>query len=224
MKSIPRIKNLVFILLVSLLLSLPLNAQTGTLFHGCAPEGDATQTTRSDPALNVLKNRTALPSGGFTAAHFDDLAQLEVPEGVSKKHRDRWPVETLQAVEAQEKSAVQVIGFLLKTKLEGPEGPNCHSTDPADRDFHIWLANSPDDDKPDAIVVEITPRVRAEHPSWTRTRLNGLIAGKTRVRVSGWVLLDPEHPDQVGKTRATIWEIHPIMKIEVFSSGQWQEF
>jgi hypothetical protein len=183
MKSIPRIKNLVFILLVSLLLSLPLNAQTGTLFHGCSPEGDATQTTRSDPALNILKNRTTLPSGGFTAVHFDDLAQLEVPEGVSKKHRDQWPAATLQAVESQEKRAVQVIGVLLKTKLEGPEGPNCHSNDQADRDSHIWLANSADDDKSDAIVVEITPRVRAEHPSWTTTNLNRLITNKTRVRI-----------------------------------------
>ncbi len=149
---------------------------------------------------------------------------VALPEGVSKKHRDQWPAATLQAVESQENRAVQVIGFLLKTKLEGPEGPNCHSNDQADRDSHIWLANSPDDDKSDAIVVEITPWVRAEHPSWTTTNLNRLITNKTRVRISGWVLLDPEHPDQVGKTRATIWEIHPIMKIEVFSGGQWQEF
>jgi hypothetical protein len=44
------------------------------------------------------------------------------------------------------------------------------------------------------------------------------------VRISGWILLDPEHPDQVGKTRATIWEIHPVMKIEVSTGGMWREF
>jgi hypothetical protein len=28
-------------------------------------------------------------------------------------------------------------------------------------------------------------------------------------------MLDQEHPDQLGKTRGTLWEIHPIMRIEV---------
>jgi hypothetical protein len=36
-------------------------------------------------------------------------------------------------------------------------------------------------------------------------------------------LLDPEHLDDVGKSRATIWEIHPILKIEVLRAGTWQE-
>jgi len=34
-------------------------------------------------------------------------------------------------------------------------------------------------------------------------------------------MLDPEHPDQVGKTRGTIWEVHPVMKIEAFADGRW---
>ncbi len=29
--------------------------------------------------------------------------------------------------------------------------------------------------------------------------------------------------DQVGKTRATLWEIHPILKIEVWSGNRWRE-
>jgi len=36
-------------------------------------------------------------------------------------------------------------------------------------------------------------------------------------------MLDPEHPDQVGRTRAILWEIHPILKIEVWSGNRWQE-
>ena len=223
MNSAMRAKNLALILFFSLFLSLPLYAQNGVLFHGCPPEGDATQTTRSDPTLNVLKNRTTPSGEGFKAMHFDDLAQLEVPDGVSKKHRTKWPQETLQVVESEELKAVQVMGYLLKIKMEGPESPNCHSNDRADRDYHIWLANSSDDEKADPVVVEITPRIRAEHPSWTSTNLNKLVRDKTRVRISGWILLDPEHPDQVGKTRTTIWEIHPIFKIEIFSAGKWRE-
>ena len=34
-------------------------------------------------------------------------------------------------------------------------------------------------------------------------------------------MMDPEHPDQIGKTRGTIWEIHPITKIEVEQNGGW---
>jgi hypothetical protein len=42
-----------------------------------------------------------------------------------------------------------------------------------------------------------------------------------RVRVSGWVLMDQEHPDQLGKTRGTLWEIHPVMQFEVQQGNQW---
>src|SRR5439155_20494087 len=31
----------------------------------------------------------------------------------------------------------------------------------------------------------------------------------------------PQHPDLVGQSRVTIWEIHPILKIEAFRSGAW---
>ena len=44
-------------------------------------------------------------------------------------------------------------------------------------------------------------------------------AEKLPVRISGWTMLDPEHPDQVGKTRGTIWEIHPVMRLDVMQAG-----
>ena len=34
-------------------------------------------------------------------------------------------------------------------------------------------------------------------------------------------MLDPEHADMVGSARGTIWEIHPITKIEVWKNGTW---
>jgi hypothetical protein len=44
---------------------------------------------------------------------------------------------------------------------------------------------------------------------------------KARVTVSGWLMLDPDHPSDATGTpnkphpsRGTIWEIHPVMKIE----------
>ncbi len=80
---------------------------------------------------------------------------------------------------------------------------------------------NPNDDRSKAIVVEITPRVRANHPNWRTDLLGQIVKKDQRVRISGWLMLDPEHPDQIGKTRATIWEIHPVMQIEVQQQGQW---
>ncbi len=43
---------------------------------------------------------------------------------------------------------------------------------------------------------------------------------KARIRVTGWQMFDQEHPEQIGKTRVSRWEIHPITKIEVWSKPQ----
>jgi len=41
------------------------------------------------------------------------------------------------------------------------------------------------------------------------------------VRISGWLLYDYEHVSVIGSQRASVWEIHPITKIEVKWNGQW---
>jgi hypothetical protein len=41
------------------------------------------------------------------------------------------------------------------------------------------------------------------------------------VRFSGWLLFDPEHKNHLGRFRQTLWEIHPITKIEVSTDGEW---
>ncbi len=47
---------------------------------------------------------------------------------------------------------------------------------------------------------------------------------QTRVRVCGWTMLDPEHPSEVGGSRSTLWEVHPILHIDVQrAEGDWQE-
>ncbi len=172
-----------------------------------------------DPALNRLKNRTEMPAS-FESIAFEELAALEPPADVGKKPRAHWSAAMLSAVGPQEKRAVQVVGYLLRVKLEGREATNCGSDKPDERDFHVWLANSPDDNRSDAVVVEVSPRVRALHKSWSLTNLNRLVRQRSRVRISGWLMLDQENPEQIGKTRATLWEIHPILKIEVRTGGQ----
>jgi hypothetical protein len=183
-------------------------------FKGCPPEGDG-----GDPVLNRLKNR--IDESNYIAVPFDAIEQLQWPTGVERRKRANWSASDSTAVALYEGIPVAVEGYVAGSRQEGPESPNCHGADAEFRDFHIWLTKTAGEDRKQSIVVEVTPPVRARHPNW-RTDLLGQIARKDqRVRISGWLMLDPEHPDQVGKTRGTIWELHPVMKIETFDGSQW---
>src|SRR5438552_5742539 len=184
------------------------------IYKGCPPEGDG-----GDPALNRLKNR--VDEGEYIPVAFEAILQLDWPKEIERKDRNKWSSSNTATVERYEGIPVAVEGYLAQSKLEGPESPNCHGADSEFRDFHIWLVKEPSADRNQSIVVETTPRVRANHPAWTTNGLGKIAKDDERVRISGWLLLDPEHPDQVGKTRGTIWEIHPIMKIEVERNGRW---
>ena len=186
-------------------------------FKGCPPEGDS-----SDPELNRLKNR--VDEGAYIPIQFDAILNLPWPKTIERKDRAKWSPADTASVSRHEGIPVAVEGFLYEARLEGPESPNCHGADAEFRDHHIWLVSSASDERNRAIVVEMTPRVRANHPTWATDALNRIAKNKQRVRISGWLMLDPEHPDQVGKTRGTIWEIHPIMKVEVNQSGSWSPF
>ena len=70
------------------------------------------------------------------------------------------------------------------------------------------------------------------HPGWTLDKLRHATQQGDSVRISGWLMFDPEHYDQMyrydpantsksGKYRATLWEIHPITRLEVWRSGRW---
>ena len=183
-------------------------------FNGCPPEGDG-----GDPALNLLKNR--VDEGDYVPVLFDSLQTLSWPTSIERRDRKNWPAAETAEVARYEGIPVVVEAYLYNTRQQGPETPNCHGADAANSDWHIWLIKNPDDDRTRSIVAETTPRVRAQHPGWTVQKMNEASSLNTPVRISGWFMLDPEHPDQVGKTRGTIWEIHPVMQIEFMDSGQW---
>ncbi|MFL6230012.1 MAG: hypothetical protein ACJ741_14670 [Pyrinomonadaceae bacterium] len=185
-----------------------------TSFKGCPPEGDG-----GDPALNDLKNR--VDEGQYVAVNFDAVANLTWPTTIERQRRANWSQADAAEVARYEGLPVSVEGYLAGSKQEGPESPNCHGADAEFRDFHVWLTPQAEDDRSKSIVVEMTPPVRAGHAQWRTDVLGQIVRKDLRVRVSGWLMLDPEHPDQVGKTRATIWEIHPVMQLEVQQNGKW---
>lgn len=183
-------------------------------FDGCPPGGDG-----GDAELNRLKNR--VDEGNWVPVRFDAIASLPWPRSVERTARPRWSTADRRAVGRWEGIPVSVEGYVAGAKVEGPETPNCHGADGKYRDWHVWLAPSPGRDRRGSIVVETTPRVRAERPGWRLSAVHAAATRGERVRISGWLMLDPEHPDQVGRTRGTIWEIHPIMRIDVRRGGRW---
>ena len=183
-------------------------------YQGCPAEGDG-----GDPALNRLKNR--VDEGAYFPVQFDAFVEVPWPKAIERKNRDRWSSSDAAEIARYEGTPVAIEGYLAGAREEGPESPNCHGADDNFRDFHVWLVKTAGDDRSHSIVVEVTPPVRARHTNWRTDLLGQMVKKKQRVRISGWMMLDPEHPDQVGKTRGSIWEIHPIMKIEVNQNGNW---
>lgn len=141
------------------------------------------------------------------------IARLPWPRQVGYRFRNQWGSGETKAVARYEGIAVQVEGYVVGYRLEVPEPPNCYARDPEHKDYHLWLAERPNDKRAKSIVVEITPRVRARHPGWTEDRLNALMKAEVLVRVDGWLLLDQMHPEKVGGNRVTLWEVHPIMRV-----------
>jgi len=179
------------------------------LGQSCPPQGDSPKA--SIQALDRLKNRNAEPT---------NYARMTVPDFLAK-----FPASS--AGNMDEAQGIVLEGYIVAAKQSGPESSNCHSQ--TARDFHVWVgaapATSPQDGqakRADAVIVEPTPWSQKH----TGIRLRTLIAlakQGAKVRIYGWLFLDPEHLPELSKTRGTLWEVHPVTKIEVFTSGQWVE-
>lgn len=183
-------------------------------FDQCPPEGDG-----PDHQLDRLKNR--VDEGNYIPVAFAAIDTLSWPRSVDRERRSNWSRADSITVARYEGIPVAVEGYLASAKVEGPEATNCHAADTKDRDWHIWLTARPGADRSGSIVVEATPRVRAAHPGWRFSAVRNAARSGDHVRISGWLMLDPDHPEQLGKTRGTLWEIHPIMKIELQRNGRW---
>ena len=193
------------------LIAVPVAAQDD--FHGCGMAGTAKHA--SIKAVNQLKNRHTAP------------ADADLDAGV-----------TLEAVLApgddtdrfSEDSAAEIVGYVHDVKDGGTETCNCGATDPAMKDTHIELVPSVSlNDKTHRVIVEVTPRWRetmaAQGEDWSTSALKTRIKHKW-IRVRGWLLFDVEHVGNANHTnpggsnvwRATVWEVHPITKLEVVAA------
>ena len=172
----------------------------------CGPTGDASNATAK--ALDNNKNRTDIPGNSdYVGIAWSDLVSLP-----SNRVNDFVG------------APVTVVGFLshrinIENQGQG-ESTNCHLLGDSEVDWHIYLASSTAQPISQAIIVETTPRTRPQH-RWTTDTLAHLVNSQTQVRISGWLMYDSEHVGSIGTQRATVWEVHPITKIEVQQNGQW---
>jgi len=182
-------------------------------FKGCPPEGDG-----GDAIQNRLKNR--VDEAEWIPVEFDAIMGLTWPRDIERRDRENWSAEDTAFIAQYEGLPVSAEGYLAGAKVSGAESTNCQSDE--HRDYHVWLTRDPvGNDRTQSIVTEPTPRSRAKHPGWNTELLKQVAADQLRVRISGWLFFDPEHPEQIGQTRGTLWEIHPVMEIEVLIAGQW---
>ena len=79
---------------------------------------------------------------------------------------------------------------------------------------------APTDEKPKAVVVEITARVFVDYLDVEK--LQGLVAAAKKaktplphVRVTGWLMLDTDKARERLRDRATPWEVHPVTAFKV---------
>lgn len=201
------------------------------------PDGDqafcAANGSGGDSLTNHLKNRTDEPAS-YHEVNWDSLAQLTFPRN-GRKYREghkAWTQAQLDSIGTFEGLPISIVGFLSGIKVESKETTNCEQTDSSRVDWHMYLTKGAHQKTRQAIVVEATPRVRPNHPGWSVEAIKGFVQAGDTVRISGWLMLDPEHFDQMWqyksptdttrKARITLWEIHPITRIEVRRNGAWQ--
>ncbi|HEV8150105.1 MAG TPA: SH3 domain-containing protein [Gemmatimonadales bacterium] len=193
-----------------------------------------------DTITNRWKNRTD-SAASYHELGWVMLATLPFPH-TRRKHRADWSSSALDSLARFEGLPVSVVGFLsgvkeeLPGKLHGVQQPgettNCGAFAATQVDWHLYLTRAPQQPHYLAIVVESTPRVRPLHPGWSLAKAKAVSEAGDTVRISGWLMFDPEHWDQMyrydpanpatgSKYRVTLWEIHPVTRIEVRRPGGW---
>ena len=150
-------------------------------------------------AADSLKNRAEIPKT-YKAMAAADLLKMKVTNKTNQHQ------------------AVSVKGYIMDIKDGGLESCNCHNA--THKDTHIYLVSDASvTDESKAIIVEATPRMRAALGSTEELKTKFL---HQNVTVYGYLFCDAEHKANstadAGKGnhwRGTVWEVHPITKIEL---------
>ena len=186
------------ILFACLLIGFSATAQNPEGSDFDCPVGGSTTNLRH-MAADSLKNRSEIP---------DKYKIMTVTQLLKMKYSNK----------TSQHQAVSVKGYIMDIRDGGMESCNCKSSD--FRDTHIYLVNDESETKDSkAVIVEATPRMRMELGTTNELKDKFL---NHQVTVFGYLFCDQEHKQNSavdhGKGlhwRGTVWEVHPITKIEL---------
>jgi hypothetical protein len=163
---------------------------------GSGPAGpDEVPPAERQAHLDEMKQRLADPPHLVRMTITEIAALPQFPRAYTRPQ--------LAEISALEERGVVVEGFVARLRQM------------TDGDYHIqlteaWPGQCLDRDTSEQFFTELTPGIRARKPAYTWERLVPLCGAGTRIRVSGWLMLDTPH-----HTRITFWEVHPVTRIEV---------
>lgn len=165
----------------------------------CPPEGTA--KLYKDQVANQYKNRDIVVS------QIDSTVTLE-----------KMLADGPDYTRFNPQAYVEITGYLVLTRLGGKESCNCGASIDSMRDNHIYIGLTPHSLEKECVIVEITPKFKKKHP---RFDLKYMVGKKVRVR--GYLFCDMEHKANAVNTctscgspwRKTIWEVHPVVLIEL---------
>ncbi|MFL6437698.1 MAG: SH3 domain-containing protein [Terriglobales bacterium] len=173
----------------------------------CGPKGNAIKKKFQD--LDSEKNRTDIPTSYITLT----WDQLDALPANNHAHYEGAPVTVEGYLSSQVKQETGAPG----------ESTNCNLLQPSEVDWHIYLTKQPNQPIKNAVIAETTPRTRPLH-HWQKSVLDNVVNKSTKVRFSGWLMYDFQHVGEIGVHRASVWEVHPITKIEIADgNGGWKD-
>ncbi|MBI3657190.1 MAG: hypothetical protein HY232_12290 [Acidobacteria bacterium] len=214
-----------------------------TIDAECSLSGLTESETGDDPDSHLQQNRAKNnlcapdPAVPITVNLFDHLQgaveEKEIPFGNQHiPNPEPLPdnrsvlknlVQTANGISVGEGTNVVFAAFVLRTKVAGKESVNCEFTGKEANDIHIVLAMKPTDNECDSITAEMVPHFRP--PSWGKITVQSTLAQlrKHPVRITGQMFFDashspchhPEFRVQGDPKRRSLWEIHPVYKIDV---------
>jgi hypothetical protein len=185
-------------------------------YRGCPAWGRG-----GDPLLSLLKNRTDRAQHPRVLS-ITQMLHLPWPSRLTQVSlpMENWSHSERKQVDRYEGSPASVIGYMTSDSTNGPpEDANCAGK--AGYDWHIWIGQHPRDSRKQSAIAEATPRVRAREHGFTAAAFHRIGHARQKVRVTGWLFLDTDHP--LSQTdRATLWEVHPITRLDVWQPKRCQ--
>jgi hypothetical protein len=210
---------------------------------GCGVTGSGGPEANQNSAKNNF-----CAAGDPETLTFDELKKMQTQVANKKNiawgnkntaiHKKGPTVDRAPLQQIGEGKLVAVNGFVLIARQEGAESVNCGHTapnEPVYHDIHISIVPSANESNEcSGIVAEMSPHHRPAE--WTAENVNSLAKKHHPVRVVGNLFFDSSHvPCENGvgvpsnPKRFSLWEVHPIYKLEVCATGNcanggWTEF